>query len=73
VVDYIEEEEESKIDANGKGKGKAVWQDPSDELLSVDMEGDRRLKKLARGKGKKGVVNGQELQLKLKEQYVFSF
>jgi U3 small nucleolar RNA-associated protein 18 len=63
VVDYDEEE------INGKGKGKAVWHDAADERVNVDMEKDNRLKKLARGK-KGGVVDGAELQKRLKQQYV---
>jgi hypothetical protein len=65
VVDFDEEE------INGKGKGKAVWHDAADERVNVDMEKDNRLKKLARGK-KGGVVDGAELQKRLKQQYVHS-
>jgi len=65
VVDFDEEE------INGKGKGKAVWHDAADERVNVDMEKDNRLKKLARGK-KGGLVDGAELQKRLKRQYVFS-
>ena len=63
VVDFDEEE------INGKGKGKAVWHDAADERINVDMEKDNRLKKLARGK-KGGLVDGAELQKRLKQQYV---
>jgi U3 small nucleolar RNA-associated protein 18 len=66
VVDFDEEE------INGKGKGKAVWHDAADERVNVDMEKDNRLKKLARGK-KGGVVDGAELQKRLKQQYVHFF
>jgi U3 small nucleolar RNA-associated protein 18 len=66
VVDFDEEE------INGKGKGKAVWHDAADERVNVDMEKDNRLKKLARGK-KGGVVDGAELQKRLKQQYVPPF
>lgn len=61
VVDFDEEE------INGKGKGKAIWHDSADERVNVDMEKDNRLKKLARGK-KGGVVDGAELQKRLKQQ-----
>jgi hypothetical protein len=64
VVDFDAEEDV-------KGKGKAVWHDAADDRISVDMEKDNRLKKLARGK-KGGVVDGQELQKRLKQQYVLS-
>lgn len=67
VVDIKDDDGDEDI----KGTTSAVWHDPSDERITVDMEGDKRLKKLARGKGKKAVVNGQELQRKLKEQYVY--
>jgi U3 small nucleolar RNA-associated protein 18 len=63
VVDFDEEE------IKGRGKGKAVWHDAADERVTVDMEKDNRLKKLARGK-KGGVVDGAELQKRLKQQYV---
>lgn len=69
VVDIKDDDGDEEL----KGTRRAVWHDPSDERITVNMEGDKRLKKLARGKGKKSVVNGQELQRKLKEQYVLSF
>ena len=62
VVDF---EDEKDI----KGKGKAIWHDSADERINVDMEKDNRMKKLARGK-KGGVVDGAELQKRLKQQYV---
>ena len=55
-----------------KGKGKqparALWTDPADEMISVDLIKDRRMRKLARGKGKEGVVDGRELEQRLREQ-----
>jgi hypothetical protein len=63
VVDYDDEKDV-------KGKGKAVWHDSADERINVDMEQDKRLKKLARGK-KGSLVDGAELQKRLKQQYVF--
>jgi len=65
VVDFSLEEEEKDV----KGKGKAVWHDSADDRISVDMEKDNRMKKLARGK-KGGLVDGQELQKRLRQQYV---
>jgi len=65
VVDFSYEEEEKDV----KGKGKAVWHDSADDRISVDMEKDNRMKKLARGK-KGGLVDGQELQKRLRQQYV---
>ena len=52
-----------------KGKKRAIWHDPSDDLVSVDLENDNRLKKLARGK-KGTIVNGEELMKRLRKQYV---
>jgi U3 small nucleolar RNA-associated protein 18 len=66
VVDFSYDEEE---DVKGKGKGKAIWHDSADDRISVDMEKDNRMKKLARGK-KGGLVDGQELQKRLRQQYV---
>lgn len=46
---------------------KSVWHDPSDDLIGIDLEEVRRLKKLARGK-KNSKVGGAELQARLREQ-----
>lgn len=53
--------------ANANGKKRAIWHDPSDDLISVDLESDNRLKKLARGK-KGTTVNGEELMKRLRKQ-----
>ncbi len=54
-----------------KGKEKAsLWRDPADELVNVDLNGERRMRKLARGKGGDTKVGGKELEKRLREQYV---
>ncbi|WWC61442.1 uncharacterized protein I303_104026 [Kwoniella dejecticola CBS 10117] len=63
-----------------KGKKKAIWTDPSDDLISVDPSENRRLRKLDRGKKRKlnaqgqgqgegEAVGGRELQERLREQF----
>lgn len=80
VVDYVgaSRGRSASPSAAEKGKAKApLWTDPADEAARVDMEGDRRMRKLARGqRGQKGVgadgkVDGKELQRRLREQCVF--
>lgn len=63
----LEDQEEQERKSGDKGKGKAVWHDPADDLVSVDLEKDNRLKKLARGK-KGSTVNGLELMKRLRKQ-----
>ncbi|WVQ70415.1 uncharacterized protein L199_008642 [Kwoniella botswanensis] len=70
---YDIQEEEEKLRSK---KQKAIWNDPSDELVSVDISENRRLRKLDRGKKRKidggaesEKVNGRELQDKLREQF----
>jgi U3 small nucleolar RNA-associated protein 18 len=65
VVDFSYDDDDKDV----KGKGKAVWHDSADDRISVDMEKDNRMKKLARGK-KGGLVDGQELQKRLRQQCV---
>lgn len=67
VYDLPQNEDEEERKSGDKGKGKAVWHDPSDDLISVDLEKDNRLKKLARGK-KGSTVNGLELMKRLRKQ-----
>jgi hypothetical protein len=45
-----------------------LWRDPSDDLISVSLDADRRLKKLARGRQSIGEVGGNVLQERLREQ-----
>ena len=57
----------------GSRKGKereALWTDPADEVVSVDLLKDKRMRKLARGKNgdADGVVTGVELSKRLREQ-----
>lgn len=54
----------------GKGKKNktAVWSDPADTVLRVDLEDEKRLKKLARGKEGSTKVSGVELEKRLREQ-----
>jgi hypothetical protein len=52
-----------------KGKSRAcVWSDPADGAINVNLENDKRLRKLARGKGKGAEVTGSELEERLREQ-----
>lgn len=53
----------------GRKKGKnAVWSDPADAVLRVDLEEEKRLKKLARGKEGSTKVSGVELEKRLRVQ-----
>ncbi|WWC69748.1 uncharacterized protein I206_103691 [Kwoniella pini CBS 10737] len=59
-----------------KGKKKAIWNDPSDDLISIDPSENRRLRKLERGKKRKlengetsQAIGGKELQERLREQF----
>lgn len=65
VIDLPVKEEQVDV----KGKKRAIWHDPSDDVISVDLESDNRLKKLARGT-KGTTVNGEELMKRLRKQYV---
>ncbi|ODN99333.1 hypothetical protein I350_07504 [Cryptococcus amylolentus CBS 6273] len=54
-------------------KGKAtLWEDPADQMVAVDIAGDKRLKKIDRGKRKAmsgEKVEGRVLQARLQEQF----
>lgn len=53
----------------GKAKKQALWHDPADDQIRVDLAADNRLRKLANGKtGKDAVVGGKGLETKLREQ-----
>jgi hypothetical protein len=58
---------ETKTSGRKKGKA-AVWSDPADAVLRVDLEEEKRLKKLARGKEGSTKVSGVELEKRLREQ-----
>jgi U3 small nucleolar RNA-associated protein 18 len=48
---------------------KALWHDPADELVSVTLADDKRLRKLARGKeAQDSKVQGKDLEKKLRGQ-----
>ena len=54
-----------------KGKEKeSLWFDPADELVNIDLNGERRMRKLARGKNGNSKVGGKEFEKRLREQYV---
>ncbi len=58
---------------DSSARKQALWQDPSDEQVSVRLSDDKRLRKLARGKeGEDSDVRGKELETKLRAQYVYS-
>lgn len=53
----------------GKAKKQALWHDPADDQIKLDLAADNRLRKLANGKtGKDAVVGGKGLETKLREQ-----
>ena len=58
--------------ASRKGKERQVlWKDPADQAIAVDLLKDKRMRKLARGKGgvdAEAVVTGRELEQRLREQ-----
>lgn len=52
-----------------KKKSKGIWTDPSDELITVNVDANRRTKKLGRGKGDPQ-ISGVEFEKRLRAQYV---
>lgn len=61
-----EAEEQARL-ATQKRLKPAAWHDPSDDLIGVDLDEIKRLKKLARGK-KTSKVRGSELERRLRDQ-----
>lgn len=57
--------------SSSKASKKALWSDPSDNKVSVDMSTDNRLRKLVRtnAPGTGSTVDGQGLESKLREQF----
>ncbi|RXK39981.1 hypothetical protein M231_02776 [Tremella mesenterica] len=53
---------------DGEKRKKKLWRDPADDAILVDLDSDKRLRKLGRGKGG-GKVNGVELERRLRQQY----
>ncbi len=48
---------------------RALWHDPADEMVSVTLANDKRLRKLARGKeGEASKVQAKDLEKKLRGQ-----
>ncbi|WWC85185.1 uncharacterized protein L201_000043 [Kwoniella dendrophila CBS 6074] len=72
IIDLEIESEKLKLKSQSS---KCIWNDPSDDLIgSMDLNDNRRLKKLERGKKRKlnkqdNLINGKELQEKLREQF----
>ena len=64
--DLDDELPEERAQARGS---KAIWNDPSDSAVRVDVEANRLLKKLGRGKGDPN-INGTELEKRLRGQCV---
>ena len=64
--DLDDELPEERAQARGS---KAVWNDPSDSAVRVDVEANRLLKKLGRGKGDPN-IDGTELEKRLRGQCV---
>lgn len=59
--------DEGNAHTQGKQR-KAIWHDPADDLVTVNLEDDRRLRKLARGVNG-SVVKGKEFQKRLRQQF----
>jgi U3 small nucleolar RNA-associated protein 18 len=69
AVNKNKNKSKSKGKATSKPKGKQpLWLDPADQLISVDLENDKRLRKLARGVNG-STVKGKELEKRLRQQY----
>ena len=67
--DNEQEEEDASPFQGGPTKRTALWHDPADDAVRVDLAADTRLRKLARGKtGREAVVGGKSLENKLREQ-----
>lgn len=73
-VDIILPDDQYDVDAEAADRKKvkapskpSAWQDPTDELIGLDLNEIRRLKKLARGKSN-SKVGGAELEKRLREQ-----
>lgn len=67
--DNEEEGEDASPFQRGATKRTALWHDPADDSIRVDLAADTRLRKLARGKtGREAVVGGKSLENKLREQ-----
>ena len=74
--DLGSEDEDPQARMNGhrqskKGKERAaLWTDPADDLIMVDLDENRRLRKLGRGKskGNGGMISGKVLEQRLREQ-----
>ncbi|WVQ77938.1 hypothetical protein IAT38_000018 [Cryptococcus sp. DSM 104549] len=68
IIDLAEVERQRRKE---KAK-KALWHDPADDLVGVDMSENRRLRKIDRGKRKAvegEMIGGVELQSRLREQF----
>ena len=69
VSDRKDEDEDASPFQGGATKRTALWHDPADDAIRVDLAADTRLRKLARGKtGREAVVGGKSLENKLREQ-----
>lgn len=67
--DEDEDDEDDSPFPAGATKRAALWHDPADDAIRVDLAADTRLRKLARGKtGRDAVVGGKGLESKLREQ-----
>ena len=70
--DLIELRSVSPTLSTRKGKEKEpLWYDTADELVNIDLNGERRMRKLARGKSGDSRVGGKEYEKRLREQYVW--
>ena len=63
IID-LPEDLQDELPSRRKG---GVWTDPADQAIRVDLEANRMLKKLGRGKGDPK-ISGVELEKRLREQ-----
>lgn len=66
----LEFPEELELDEQETTSQGSLWHDPADNAVSVSLQSNKRLRKLARGRGEEDQVSGNDLSRKLREQYV---
>lgn len=68
TLEYAAEEQE--LEAGEATAPGSLWSDPADAAVSVSMQSNKRLRKLARGRAAEDQVSGNDLHRKLREQCV---